>query len=110
MAGSIERLVSNLKRSKLKKSVLRSLTRSMTTAAKIAAKTDFRVGHVTVALKDLKGWKAVRIINPYDKEPDIYQITDVGRKALSGLEKPVTKKGKRKERVFRKSGKRRSIS
>lgn len=110
MNPNIDRLTDYVRRSKIKKAALKSLSRSMRTAAKIASRTDFRAGHVTVALKDLKGWRAVRIVNPYDKKPDIYQITDVGRKALDGLAVPLTKKQKKRRKEFRRSGKRRSIS
>jgi DNA-binding PadR family transcriptional regulator len=110
MADGIERLVTVIRSSKIKQAALKSLSRSMRTAAKIAARTDFRASHITVALKDLKCHKAVQIVNPYDKKPDIYQITDLGRRALKHLSAPITKKQKKRRKEFRRSGKRRSIS
>lgn len=96
-----------IKRSKLKHEVLRSLMRSMGTSAKISARIGFRASHVTVALKYLKQKKFVQLINPHDKEPDIYTITDLGKKVLSQANAPLARK---KRKAYRMSGKRRSIS
>jgi DNA-binding MarR family transcriptional regulator len=107
MTNGIDRVIISVSKSKIKKAALKRLSRTMTTAQKISAKTDFRASHVTVALRNLKKSKAVRLINPYDKNPDIYEITEIGRRVLRNLNNFTRKK---KSKVFRRSGKRRAIS
>jgi predicted transcriptional regulator len=107
MSNSTEKLILPIRRSRIKKAVLKSLSRSMNTSAKIASKTDFRASHVTVALRDMRKKRCVILMNPYDKKPDIYKITDLGRKVLAQMNAPISKK---KKKTYRMSGKRRSIS
>jgi hypothetical protein len=107
MSKHPEKLVELIRRSKIKITILKSLSRSMSTSAKIASRTDFRTSHITVALKDMAKKRCVTLINPYDKKPDIYKIADLGRNVLAGLSTPVPK---RKRKSYRMSGKRRAIS
>ena len=107
MKDNAEKLGISLKRSRIKVDVLKVLARSMSTSAKIAGRIDFRSSHITVALKDLRKRKCVKLMNPHDKEPDIYRITELGKKMLSLAKEPLTRK---KNKSYRRSGKRRSIS
>ena len=110
MESKQDALVKTLRRSRIRKGALKALLRSMRTAPQIAAQTNLPSGHIKSALNYLLEWKAVSVINPYDKNPDIFSITETGKKALKGSEAPVTNKGKTKAKTFRLSGKRRNIS
>jgi predicted transcriptional regulator len=107
MSDKTDKLLLMIRRSRIKREVLRMLSRSMRTSSKIASRIDFRSNHVTIALKDLRKKKCVRLMNPYDKEPDIYRITDLGKKLLFESREPAAEK---KNKSYRRSGKRRNIS
>lgn len=74
--------ISLIKSSSYRQKILECLGTNIMTPAELAKKSGYRLSHVSMYLTDLKGTGLVQCLNEESKKGRLYQMTDLGKKAI----------------------------
>ncbi|MBU4308274.1 MAG: winged helix-turn-helix domain-containing protein [Nanoarchaeota archaeon] len=75
--------ISLIKSSKYRYKVLKAIKEEVLTPSEISKKVDLRLNHVSMVLTDLKNKKLVECLNEETKKGRLYQLTKLGKNAIS---------------------------
>ena len=75
--------VSLLKSSAYRLKIIRAIGDGTLTPSEIANKVNIRLNHVSTFLRDLKNNKLVKCLNEENKKGRLYQLTELGKNAIS---------------------------
>ena len=77
--------VSLLKSSEYRSKIVQSIGNNTLTPSEIAKKTDLRLNHVSMFLKELKENKIVKCLNEESRKGRLYELTELGKNAIEKL-------------------------
>lgn len=75
--------VSLIKSSEYRSKVLKAIGENIITPSEIAKKVGLRLNHVSMVLTELKENNLVKCLNESTKKGRLYQLTDIGKDAIS---------------------------
>ena len=79
--------ISLLKSSGYRHKIMDSIGSDTLTPSEIATKTKIRVNHVSMFLKELKENKLVKCLNEESRKGRLYELTELGKDAITKLTK-----------------------
>lgn len=77
--------ISLLKSSKYRFKITKAIDNNTLTPSEIANKTQIRLNHVSMFLRELKDNKLVKCLNEKSRKGRLYELTELGKNAIKKL-------------------------
>ena len=84
--------ISMLKSSGYRLKITQAIGKDTLTPSEIAKKTEIRLNHVSMFLKELKENKLVKCLNENTRKGRLYELTELGKKAINKITNEKHKK------------------